>query len=85
MKSASLQAAKVLTKKEISMLFKRTGEIKPQLIWYPRNEKTPGLVIVVDPKPRAYCCERGNKLGIPILGLVDTQLQSRSYRLRHCL
>jgi len=61
-----------LTKKEISLLTKDQIKLDKNLSGVRGMRKLPGLLIVVDPGKEHIAVAEANKLGIPILGLVDT-------------
>lgn len=61
-----------LTKKEISMLSKEQTKLEKNLSGVRGMRKLPGLVIVVDPSKEHIAVAEANKLGIPVMGLVDT-------------
>ncbi len=61
-----------LTKKEISLLGKEQFKLQKNLSGIRGMRKIPGLLIVVDPTHEHIAVKEANKLGIPILGLVDT-------------
>lgn len=61
-----------LTKKEISLLTKKQEKLDRNLSGVRGMKKTPGLLIVVDPSNEHIAVAEANKLGIPILALVDT-------------
>lgn len=61
-----------LTKKEISMWTKELVKLNRNLSGIRAMRKPPGLVIVVDPSQEHIAVKEANKLGIPVLGLVDT-------------
>jgi len=61
-----------LTKKEISLLGKDQEKLERNLSGIRAMRKPPGLVIVVDPSREHIAVKEAKKLGIPILGLVDT-------------
>ncbi|NGX46821.1 MAG: 30S ribosomal protein S2 [Chlamydiae bacterium] len=61
-----------LTKKEISLLNKGRTKLDRNLSGIRAMRKVPGLVILVDPSREHIAVKEANKLGIPILGLVDT-------------
>ncbi len=60
------------TKKELSMLTKEQGKLDRNLSGVRTMHKLPGLLIVVDPSNEHIAVAEANKLGIPILALVDT-------------
>lgn len=61
-----------LTKKEISLMGKDQIKLDRNLSGIRSMRKTPGLVILVDPSREHIAVKEAKKLGIPILGLVDT-------------
>lgn len=61
-----------LTKKELSLLTKEQVKLEKNLSGIRAMRKPPGLVIVVDPSREHIAVAEANKLGIPVLGLVDT-------------
>lgn len=61
-----------LTKKELSLLTKEQLKLEKNLSGIRGMRKIPGLVIVVDPSKEGIAVAEAKKLGIPIMGLVDT-------------
>lgn len=61
-----------LTKKEISLMTKDQVKLDRNLSGIRGLRKPPGLIIVVDPGKEHIAVAEGNKLGIPVIGLVDT-------------
>lgn len=61
-----------LTKKELSMLSKDQIKLEKNLSGVRSMRKPPGLVIVVDPSKEHIAVAEARKLGIPVMGLVDT-------------
>lgn len=61
-----------LTKKELSLLTKEQLKLEKNLSGVRAMRKPPGLVIVVDPSKEHIAVAEANKLGIPVMGLVDT-------------
>jgi len=61
-----------LTKKEIVLMGKDQKKLDRNLSGIRAMRKVPGLVIVVDPSREHIAVKEANKLGIPVLGLVDT-------------
>lgn len=61
-----------LTKKEISLLSKDQEKLDRNLSGIRAMRKVPGLLIVVDPSSEHIAVKEANKLGIPVLALVDT-------------
>lgn len=61
-----------LTKKEISLLSKDQIKLDKNLSGVRSMRKPPGLVVVVDPSKEHIAVAEARKLGIPVMGLVDT-------------
>jgi small subunit ribosomal protein S2 len=61
-----------LTKKELSLLSKDQIKLDKNLSGVRSMRKPPGLVIVVDPSKEHLAVAEANKLGIPVMALVDT-------------
>jgi small subunit ribosomal protein S2 len=61
-----------LTKKELSLLTKDQIKLDKNLSGVRIMRKPPGLVVVVDPSREHLAVAEANKLGIPVMGLVDT-------------
>ncbi len=61
-----------LTKKELSLLSKDQIKLDKNLSGVRAMRKPPGLVIVVDPSKEHLAVAEANKLGIPVMALVDT-------------
>lgn len=61
-----------LTKKELSQMGKEQEKLNRNLSGIRAMRKPPGLVIVVDPSKEHIAVAEANKLGIPVIGLVDT-------------
>lgn len=61
-----------LTKKEVSLLTKDQIKLDKNLSGVRGMRKVPGLVVVVDPSKEHLAVAEANKLGIPVMGLVDT-------------
>jgi small subunit ribosomal protein S2 len=60
------------TKKELSLLGKDQIKLNRNLSGIRAMRKPPGLVIVVDPSREHIAVAEARKLGIPVMGLVDT-------------
>lgn len=60
------------TKKELSLLNKDQVKLDRNLSGIRAMRKLPGLVIVVDPSREHIAVAEANKLGIPVMALVDT-------------
>jgi len=61
-----------LTKKELSLLNKEKIKLDRNLSGIRTMRKPPGLIIVVDPSREHIAVAEAVKLGIPVMGLVDT-------------
>lgn len=61
-----------LTKQELAILTKDQIKLDKNLSGMRSMRKTPGLIIVVDPSKEHLAVAEANKLGIPVMGLVDT-------------
>lgn len=61
-----------LTKKELSLLSKDQIKLEKNLSGVRGMRKPPGLVIIVDPSKEHLAVAEANKLGIPVMALVDT-------------
>ncbi len=61
-----------LTKKELSLMGKEQIKLDKNLSGIRAMRKPPGLVIVVDPSAEHIAVAEANKLGIPVMALVDT-------------
>lgn len=61
-----------LTKKEMALLAKRHQKLLRNLEGVRYLKRLPGLVVVVDPSYEKIAVAEANKLGIPVLALVDT-------------
>ncbi|MDE3045353.1 MAG: 30S ribosomal protein S2 [Verrucomicrobiota bacterium] len=61
-----------LTKKEISQLTKEQIKLDRNLSGIRSMRKLPGLLVVVDPSREHIAVAEANKLGIPVMALVDT-------------
>ncbi len=61
-----------LTKKEISLWTKERVKLDRNLSGIRSMRKPPGLLVVVDPSREHIAVAEANKLGIPVMALVDT-------------
>jgi len=61
-----------MTKKELSLLTKDQIKLDRNLSGVRAMRKLPGLLIVVDPSREHLAVAEANKLGIPVMALVDT-------------
>ena len=61
-----------LKKKEISMMAKEQEKLDRNLSGIRSMRKLPGLLVVVDPGREHIAVAEANKLGIPVMALVDT-------------
>jgi small subunit ribosomal protein S2 len=65
-------AGSTMTKKELSLLTKDQNKLDKNLSGVRTMRKLPGLLIVVDPSKEHLAVAEANKLGIPVMALVDT-------------
>lgn len=61
-----------LTKKELGLLTKDQIKLEKNLSGVRAMRKLPGLLVVVDPGKEHIAVAEANKLGIPVMALVDT-------------
>jgi len=61
-----------LKKKEIALLCKEQERLETNLSGIRGMKRLPGLVVVVDPSREHIAVAEARKLGIPVMGLVDT-------------
>ena len=61
-----------LKKKELSVMTKLQIKLEKNLSGVRGMRKVPGLVVVVDPSKEHIAVAEANKLGIPVMALVDT-------------
>ncbi len=62
----------VLPKKEVILLKKEMEKLEKNLGGIKEMEEMPGVMFVVDPKKERIAVLEAKKLGIPVVGLVDT-------------
>jgi len=62
----------VLPKKEVSQLRAQKEKLERFLGGIKDMKKTPGAIFVVDPRKERIAVAEGRRLGIPIVGIVDT-------------
>lgn len=67
-----IAASEDMTKKELSLLTKEQVKLDKNLSGVRAMRKPPGLIIVVDPSREHLAVAEANKLGIPVMALVDT-------------
>ena len=67
----SAQTNKLL-KKEVSKLEKERKKLNNNLCGVRKMKKLPGMLVVVDPSREHIAVAEANKLGIPVMALVDT-------------
>ena len=61
-----------MTKKELSLLTKDQIKLDKNLSGVRSMRKPPGLVIVVDPSKEHIAVAEANKLGIPVMAVLDS-------------
>jgi small subunit ribosomal protein S2 len=62
----------VLKKKEVSELEKEIARLEKNLAGVTELEKLPGALFVIDAKHEAIAIKEANRLGIPVVAIVDT-------------
>ena len=62
----------VLPKKEVIELRKELEKLQKNLGGIKEMKKTPDLIFVVDPKKERICVQEAHTLGIPLVGICDT-------------
>ena len=62
----------VLPKKEVILLKKEMDKLERNLGGIKEMDKLPGVIFLVDPKKERIAILEAKKLGIPVVGLVDT-------------
>ncbi len=62
----------ILPKKEVILLKKEMDKLERNLGGIKDMEKLPGVIFLVDPKKERIAILEAKKLGIPVVGLVDT-------------
>jgi len=61
-----------LPKKEVAALQREQEKLVKNLGGIKELQRLPGAIFVIDPKKEAIAVHEANRLGIPVLGLVDT-------------
>ena len=62
----------VLPKKEVILLKKELEKLNKNLGGIKEMKKLPDVIFVVDPKKEAICIQEAHALGIPLVGIADT-------------
>jgi small subunit ribosomal protein S2 len=62
----------ILTKKERIRLDREKAKLAKNLSGIKEMEELPDVLFVIDPKKEAIAVQEANKLGIPVVGIVDT-------------
>ena len=62
----------ILPKKEVILLKKEMDKLEKNLGGIKEMEKLPGVIFLIDPKKERIAILEAKKLGIPVVGLVDT-------------
>ena len=62
----------VLPKKEVALLKKELEKLQKNLGGIKEMKKLPDAIFVVDPKKERICIQEAHALGIPLIGIVDT-------------
>lgn len=61
-----------LTKKEVAALEKERGKLEKSLSGIKGMAALPGAVFIIDPRKESIAVHEANKLGIPVVAVVDT-------------
>ena len=61
-----------LTKKEVSALLKEKAKLEKNLGGIKEMKKIPDAIFIVDPKKERICVQEAHTLGIPLIGIADT-------------
>lgn len=61
-----------LTKKEVAVLEKEIGKLEKNLIGVAEMKRLPGAMFVIDAKKEEIAIKEANRLGIPVIAIVDT-------------
>jgi small subunit ribosomal protein S2 len=69
---AAIASGQAVTKKELHVMKKAHAKNNKNLCGVRDMKKLPGLLIVVDPNKEDIAVAEANKLGIPVMALVDT-------------
>ena len=62
----------VLPKKEVIQLKKEQEKLEKNLGGIKNMKRIPDAIFIVDPKKEAICVQEAHNLGIPLIGIVDT-------------
>ncbi len=62
----------MLTKKEVAKLEKERGRLEKYLLGIKEMDRLPGAVFVIDSRKEKIAIAEANRLGIPVIGIVDT-------------
>ena len=62
----------VLPKKEVIQLKKEQEKLEKNLGGIKNMKRIPDAIFIVDPKKEAICVQEAHILGIPLIGIVDT-------------
>jgi len=76
------EAFKKLPKKEFMRLIKKREKMRKNYEGIKDMDQLPGALFVVDPKREEIAVKEANKLGIPVVAIVDTNCDPRPHRLR---
>jgi small subunit ribosomal protein S2 len=62
----------MLTKKEVAKLEKERSRLEKYLLGIKEMDRLPGAVFVIDSRKEKIAIAEANRLGIPVIGIVDT-------------
>lgn len=66
------QSTASLSKKEIAILDKNIARLTKKLTGMIEMERTPSALVIVDPKKEVNAVSEANRLGVPVIALLDT-------------
>jgi small subunit ribosomal protein S2 len=66
----------VLPKKEVIELKKELAKLQKNLGGIKEMKRLPDAIFVVDPKKERICVQEAHTLGIPLIGICDTNRKS---------
>ena len=62
----------VLPKKEVMLLKKEQDKLEKNLGGIVEMKELPSVIVIIDPKKEHICVQEAHKLGIPLIGMCDT-------------
>jgi len=64
--------SKILQKKKIAALAKERAKLQKEPGGYQGNEGSPGVLFIIDTRKEAIAVAEAQRMGIPIVAVVDT-------------